>query len=118
MHQVRLAHAHAAVKEQWVVGFGGLLGHGARCGVRKFVGLADHEAIEGIAQVELVVVVLEIEPGLFGGRRGGSRCSLFFRADVMDFQVGRAELVKNGFDDLAIGAREHLAEDGAGDLNV
>src|ERR1700687_3153303 len=118
VHQVRLAHAHAAIKKERVVRFGGLLGHRARCGVRKFIGLADHEGVEGVAQVELVVVVVEIELGLLRGRHGGGPRCLFFGADILHLDVRRAKLVKHGLNDFTVGARQNLAEYRAGDLNV
>ena len=61
VHQVRLAHAHSAVKEQRVVRFRRLLSHRARSGMRKLVGLANHKRIEGVARVELVVAALKIQ---------------------------------------------------------
>src|SRR5208282_1006306 len=118
MHQVRLAHAHAAIKEKRVVGFGGLLGDGAGSGVRKFIGLADYEAVEGVAEVELMVAAFEIELGLLGtGNNGSGRNRLFLGADVLHFGVGSAHLVEDSLDDLAISAGEDLAENGAGNLD-
>ncbi len=53
VHQVGLAHAHAAVEEERIVGLGGALGHGQRGGAGKLVAVADDEGIEGVARVEL-----------------------------------------------------------------
>src|SRR6266404_3059958 len=49
MHQVRLAHAHAAVEEQRVVGLRWLLGHRAGCRVRKSNEFA-HAASRAVAE--------------------------------------------------------------------
>ena len=53
VHQVRLAHAHAAIEKQRIVGARGPLGHGQRRGARKLVAVADHEIVEGVARIEL-----------------------------------------------------------------
>jgi hypothetical protein len=53
VHQVGLAHAHAAIEEQGIVGLRGPLGHGQRGGARKLVAVADHEGVKGVARVEL-----------------------------------------------------------------
>ena len=119
VHQVGLAHAHAAVQEQRVVRFGGLFRNGARRGVRKLIGLADHESVEGIAQIQLVVAALKIQFGLprFGGccRRRGYR--LFLAANVLDFNTGSSEFVEHRFDDIPVSAREHLPENRTGNLD-
>ena len=119
VHQVGLAHAHAAVQEQRVVRFGGLFRDGARRGVRKLIGLADHESVEGIAQIQLVVAALKIQFGLprFGGccRRRGYR--LFLAANVLDFNTGSSEFVEHRFDDIPVSAREHLPENRTGNLD-
>ena len=53
VHQVRLAHAHAAIHEQRVVGLGWSLRHSLRRGAGELVAIADHESIERIARVQL-----------------------------------------------------------------
>ena len=53
VHQVGLAHAHAAVEEERIVGLGGALGDGQRGGAGKLVAVADDEGVEGVARVEL-----------------------------------------------------------------
>ena len=53
VHQVGLAHAHAAIEEERIVGLGGPFGHRQRGGARKLIAVADHERIEGVARVEL-----------------------------------------------------------------
>ncbi len=53
VHQVGLAHAHAAIEEQGVIGLRGPLGHGQRGGAGKLVAVADHEGVKGVTRVEL-----------------------------------------------------------------
>ena len=119
VHQVSFAHAHSAVEEKRVVGLRGLLGHGARCRMRKFVGLADDKGVEGIAVVELMVAVVEIELGLLDAGCRGSRLNrFFFGADVLHLGGGRTKLMEDRFDDVAVGASQDLAENRAGNLDV
>ncbi len=120
MHQVRLAHAHTAVEEQRVVGLRRLFGNGARSGMRKLVGLANHKRIERVARVQLVVAALKIQFCLPRPRRGHRRRlnRLLFRAYVLHLHIRRADLMKDGLDDLAVRARQHLPENGAGNLDV
>ena len=47
VHQVRLAHAHAAVDEQRIVDPGGHGGHGLRRGMGELIAGSHHEGIEG-----------------------------------------------------------------------
>ena len=85
----------------------------------KFVGFADHETIKGVAGIELVVAALKIELGLLdaGNHRGG-RQGLVIVAEILHLHVGSANLVKNRFNDLAVGASQNLAKNSAGDLHV
>ena len=53
VHQVGLAHAHAAIQEERIVGARRPLGHRQRGGARKLVAVADDEGVEGVARVEL-----------------------------------------------------------------
>ena len=53
LHQMRLAHADAAIQEERVVGFGRTLGDGLACGMRELVAGADDESVEGVARVQL-----------------------------------------------------------------
>ena len=53
MHQVGLAHAHAAIQEERVVGFRGLLGNGHRGCAGKLVSRSAHKTVEGITRVQL-----------------------------------------------------------------
>src|SRR5215470_6866465 len=53
LHQMGLAHAHAAVQEQWVVGLRGTLGYGLAGGMRKLVAATDHKCVERVSRVEL-----------------------------------------------------------------
>src|SRR2546430_17616538 len=55
VHQMRLAHANPAVKEQRVVGFRRVFGNRTGRRMSKFVGLAQHERVEAVAGIELVV---------------------------------------------------------------
>src|SRR5216684_3802602 len=106
VHQVRLAHAHAAVKEQRVVGFRRLLGHRARSGMREFVGLANHERIERVPQIELVVAALKIQFCLFHAADHRRRLDrLLFRTHVLHFYAWRPDFMKDGLDDVAVRAR-------------
>ena len=52
MHQVGLAQADAAIKEQRVEGDRAAFGHAAGGGMGQFVGLADDEAVKGEAGVK------------------------------------------------------------------
>ncbi len=69
LHQVGLAHAHAAIEEQRIVGLRGPLGHGQRGGMRELVAVADHEGIERVLGVQLRRAV-EVEARLL---RAGAR---------------------------------------------
>src|SRR6266436_5436240 len=85
--------------------------------MRKFVGLADDKGIERIACIELVVAALKIQLGLLpAGNHRRRMHRFFFRADVLYLYVWSTELVKDGLNDLAVGARQDLPEDGAGNL--
>ena len=53
VHQVSLAHTHAAIEEQRVIGFRWTLGHGLAGGVCELVAIPDHEGVKGIARIEL-----------------------------------------------------------------
>ena len=53
VHQVRLAHSHAAIEEERIVGARGPLGDGQRGGARKLVAVADDEVVEGVARIQL-----------------------------------------------------------------
>ena len=118
MHQVGLAHAHSAIEKQRVVGFGRLLGHRARRGVRKLVGLAHDERIEAVSQIQLVITAFEIEFRLLhAGCSGSGWHGFFLRTHVLHFHVGSTKFVKDGLDDLAVGPRQDLPEDRAGDLH-
>ena len=120
VHQMRLAHAHPAVKEQRVVGFRRVFGHRAGRRMRKFVGLAHHERVEAVAGIELVVARLKIQLGLsrLGQSRGRGRHRFLLAAHVLDLYVGGSELMEHRRDDVPVRAGEHLAENGAGNLNV
>ncbi len=107
VHQMRLAHPHAAVEEQGVVRFRRLFRDRPRRGVSKLVGLADHKRIEGIAQIQLMIAALKIQLGLPRPGRGRRRCldGLFLRANVLNFHVGRADFVEHRLDDIPVRAR-------------
>jgi hypothetical protein len=53
LHQVRLAQADSAVKEQRIVGLRRPLGHGLRRRLCELIAAAHHEGIELIARVQL-----------------------------------------------------------------
>jgi len=72
VHQVGLAHAHAAVEEERVISLGRLLGDRARGCMRKLIGFADDKAVEGIARVQLMIAAFKIQLGLLGAVDGGS----------------------------------------------
>ena len=56
--QVGLAEPGRAVEEERVVGLRGGLGDGQRGGVGEAVAVADHEALEGVARVEVSAALL------------------------------------------------------------
>ncbi len=72
LHEMGFAHAHAAIQEQRVVGFGGTLGHGLAGGVGELVAAADDEGVEGVAGIQLRGAI-PIKTGLGGGAGGGCR---------------------------------------------
>jgi len=53
-----------------------------------------------------------------GGANRHSRRGLFFRANVMNFQVRGPLLMEDRLNNVPVRPREHLAEHGAGDLYV
>ena len=53
MHQVGLAHAHAAVEEEWVIGLRRALCDGLRRSGGKLVAAAYDERVKLVARVEL-----------------------------------------------------------------
>jgi len=53
LHQVRLAHTHAAIKEKRVVGLGGILRDRLSGGAGELVAVADDEGVERIARIQL-----------------------------------------------------------------
>ncbi len=55
VQEMGLAEAGSAVEEERVVGLRGQLGDGEGGGVGEAVALADHELVEGVARVELVL---------------------------------------------------------------
>ncbi len=87
--------------------------------MRKFIGLADDEGVEGVARLELIVAALKVQFRLLN-RNGGlrSRCGVFFGADVLHFQARHAKFVKNGANNFAISAGQDLAEDDGRDLYI
>src|SRR5215831_993436 len=118
---MHLTHAHPAVQKQRVVRFQGLFGHGSGSSMRKFVGLAYHERVEGVARVQLMIAALKIQLGLAGlcRRRRGCRLALLvLAANVLHLYVGRADLVEYRLNDVPIRPREDLPEDRAGDLYI
>jgi len=87
--------------------------------VSKLVGLADHEAFEGVTRIQLMVRAFEVQLGLLDTGNGGSGLNgLFLGANVLHFGVGRSHLMEDGLYDFAVGARQDLAEHGAGNLHV
>ncbi len=119
VHQVGLAHAHAAVEEERVISFGRLLGDRARGCMGKLIGFADDKGVEGIARVQLMIATFKIQLGLLGAVDGGSGLDGFFLgADVLHFHLRGTHLVKDGFYNFTVGAGEHLAEDGTGNLDI
>src|ERR1700741_3946579 len=117
-HEVGLAHAHAAVEEERVVGFRRLLGYGAGTGMSELIGFSDDKAFKGVAGLELVVAALEVEFGLLQASDGrGGLDGFFLGADVLHLGVGCAHLMEDGLDDLAVSAGKDLTEDRAGDLD-
>ncbi len=121
MHQVRLTHSPSTVKKQRIVRFRWLLRDRSRSRMRKFVRLADHKRVKRVARVRLMIAAFKIQPRLFhrsrcGGGRRGHR--LFFGADILHPHRRNAELVKNSLHDFAVRARQHLAKDGGGNLDI
>ena len=57
MHEVSLAHTHAAVEEEGIVGLGGALSDCLRGGPRKLFSVADDESLEGVARIEFAAAV-------------------------------------------------------------
>src|SRR6266478_7453781 len=55
MHQVRLTHSHPTVKKKRIVRFRWLLRDRSRSRMRKFVRLADHKRVKGVARVQLMI---------------------------------------------------------------
>ncbi len=53
LHEVGLAHTHAAIEEERIVGLAGSGGDGQSGGMGKLVSAADDEAAEGVARIEL-----------------------------------------------------------------
>src|SRR5687767_13848532 len=59
VHQVGLAHPHASVDEQRIVGAGRRCCHGLSGGVRKLITGTDHEVVEVELSVDLTAGALE-----------------------------------------------------------
>ena len=53
VHEMSLAHADAAIEEEWVVGLGGSLGDGLCGGHGELIARSDDERVEVVAGVEL-----------------------------------------------------------------
>ncbi len=118
MHQMRLAHAHSAIKKQRVVSLRRLLCNGPRRSVRKLIRFADDKRIKAVAQIQLMIAAFKVQLRLLHAGCCGSGWHWFFlRTDVLHFHVGSPKFVEHGFDDLAIGARQDLPEDRAGNLH-
>src|SRR5580698_8538285 len=65
-----------------------------------------------------MIAAFKVELRLLHAGCSGSRGHWFFLgADVLHFHIGRPKFVENGFDNLAIGPRQNLPEDRAGDLH-
>jgi len=84
----------------------------------ELVRLANHEGVERIPCIELVIAALKVQLRLLqtAGRRRRLD-GLFLRADVLDLRVRGAHLVEHRLDDLAVGAGQDLAEDGTRNLD-
>src|ERR1700746_3563784 len=87
--------------------------------MRELIRFADHERIKRIPRVQLMVAALKIQLRLFSAgdyRRGLYR--FLFGANVLHLHVRCAYFMKDGLDDFAVSSRQHLAEDGAGNLDI
>ena len=82
--------------------------------VSEFIRFADDECLECVFRVELVLDVVEIEPGLAHRRRGRRRWRRGFvlGADVFDLVIRHAGFMEDGFDDFTVRLRQNLSEDG------
>src|ERR1700732_3989714 len=85
----------------------------------ELVGLTDYETIKGVTGIELVVAALEIKLRLLraGNHRSGRQGRVIV-AEVLHLHIRSTNLVKNGFNDFAIGARQNLTKNSAGDLHI
>ena len=65
-----------------------------------------------------MIAAFEIQLGLLNaGERRSGRNGFFLGAYVLDFHIGRAHLMEDGFDDFAVSTAEDLTEDCRGDLD-
>ncbi len=72
VHQVCLAHTHAAIQKQRIVGARGTLRNGQCRGARKLVAVAHHEGVESVLRIELRSRG-PVETGLLRHARGRRR---------------------------------------------
>src|SRR5580692_10176550 len=64
-----------------------------------------------------MIATFKVELRLFhSGSCGSGGHGLFLRTDILHLHIGRPKFMEYGFDDLAVGSRQDLPKDRAGDL--
>src|ERR1019366_2186365 len=104
LHEMRLAHADAAIQEQRVVSFGGALGDGLAGSMRELVAAADDEGVESVARIQLRGAV-PVEAGLRGIRGCGDGTKT---AVVADWSRGR--IVPGRYELHVLGAEAEIVD--------
>src|SRR6185312_651034 len=121
LHEMGLAHAHAAVEEERVVGLRWTFRYRLAGGVRKLVAAADYECVKGITRIQLRCAV-PIEARLGGVRSGGNqvrgksavvthgrRGGIVFRRDELHFLELEAKIIQRLLDQVRV-LVSHVAE--------
>ncbi len=100
LHQVRLAHAHAAIEKQRIVSLGGLLGDCLRGGVRN--GLTRPPQRNQIGSADSAGDPRNRNPGEFASRIS-RRYGLIFRAHELKMRIAHAHFGQHGLQQLTVG---------------
>ncbi len=91
LHEMSLAHAHAAVEEERIVSLGRTLGDRLAGGVGKLIAAADDEGVEGVASIELRGAV-PVETRLRWGGCGGGEAAIVTNRSCGGIVFGRDKL--------------------------
>src|ERR1700733_10587980 len=114
MHQMRVAHADAAIQEEWIVGARRALSNSKRSGAGELIAIADDERVERVARVELrgrrPVELALLRIARRGRRRRGRMC--WQRREAAVFALRRNRWILLRSDEADVIELQRLKVDG------